>query len=141
MKKLLLFISFAVCSLTSFAGDAEIKKAWIDSFGFENDVWGLYAHAGFVINDCKGQSCSFIVYLKDTDGNYIKNVSGNTVSFSSTFYPASNNSKFHDYRVFCPLSKMGITSSSPAKNYYFVIYIRDGKGKFIGNSSSMKMTY
>lgn len=43
--------------------------------------------------------------------------------------------------IMYPLSKMGIASSSPTKNYYFVIYIMDGNGKFIGNSSSMKITY
>lgn len=141
MRKLIVFLFAIIASANSFAGDADIKKAWIDSFGYENDVWGLYAHAGFVINDCQGQACRMVVYLKDADGNYVKNSMGSTVSFQLTFYPASNNAKYHDLRIFCPLSKMNITSSSPTKNYYFVIYIMDGNGKFIGNSSSMKMTY
>ena len=141
MKKVLFLTIMLVGAIVSFAADAEIKKAWIDSFGYENDVWGLYAHVGFVINDCKGQSCRMIVYLKDANGNYVKNSLGNTVSFQTTFSPASNSAKYHDLRIFCPQSKMNIKSSSPAKNYYFTIYIMDGNGKFIGNSSSMKMIY
>lgn len=142
MKKifslLLLLVSFAT---NMFAGDAEFKKSWVDSFGYENDVWGRYVHAGFVINGCKGQNCKFIVYIKDDKGNYIKDKLGKTVSFSKKFIPNSADAKFHDFRIFCPLSSMNITSSNPQKTYYFVVYIRDANNKFIGNSTSMKITY
>lgn len=141
MRRISVLAIMLISAVLSFAADADIKKAWIDSFGYENDVWGLYAHAGFVINDCKGQACRMVVYLKDESGKYIKNTSGKTVSFQTTFYPASNSAKYHDLRIFCPLSKMNIKSSSPAKNYYFVIYIIDKSGKFIGNSNSMKIAY
>jgi len=141
MKRITAMLLFLLATVSTFAGDAEIKKAWIDDFGYENDVYGRYAHVGFVINDCRGQACKVKVYLKDANGKYVKNSNGNVVVFSSTFYPASSSAKFHDYRVFCPLKYMNIKSSSPSKNYYLVIYIADANGNYIGNSSSMKFTY
>ena len=136
-----LLLSFVFYLISSFASDAEIKKSWIDDFGYENGVYGRYVHAGFVINNCMGQNCRFIVYIKDANGNYLKDSSGYAISFSSFFRPSSNSAKFHDYRIFCPLADMKINLSIPSKTYYFIIYILDGNGKFIGNSGSMKMEY
>ena len=132
---------FMLTTVSIYAGSVEIMKAWIDDFGYENEVYGRYAHVGFVINDCKGQACKVKVYLRDASGKNVVNNNGYVVLFTSTFYPNDNSSRWHDYRVFCPLSSMNIKSSSPKKNYSMVIYIVDSNGNTLGNSSSMNFTY
>ena len=72
MKVILSYFFFLLSSLVSFASDAEIKKSWIDNFGCENDIYGRYVHAGFVINNCMGQNCRLIVYMKEANHGSMK---------------------------------------------------------------------
>lgn len=133
MKKIALLFVLFISTLAASAASVEIKRAWLDDYGYENDVYGRYAHVGFVISNCRSQRCAVYVYMLDANGDLLKDSQGRIIFYRDYFTPSSNEAKFHDYRLFCKKANLH------PRAYYLQIRIKDGDGNTIGKSSLLKL--
>ncbi len=133
MKKVSLLFAMLFCAIVVSAQSVEMKRSWLDDYGYENDAYGRYAHTGFIIYDCKDKQCSFYVYMFDIDKNLLKDSQGRNIFYRSYFTPSTNSAKFHDYRIFCK------KAYQHPRAYYYQIRIKDYNGNTIGKSSLLKL--